>query len=74
MKFIKVTLSNGETIALNIAMIGDIGKSDKAGTKTNIGHLTHNNGGYNVIESVEEVEDMIIRAVVNHAIFVTKHK
>jgi len=72
MKFIKLTLGNGKIISLNIAMIGDIGNSSKDGTKTNIGHLTHNNGGFNVLESVEEVEAMIIEAVVQPVVFVDK--
>jgi hypothetical protein len=60
MRFIKVTLKNGKICSLNIAMIGDISEGESG--LTNIGHLTHNNGGFNVKESVEEVENMIVVA------------
>jgi len=67
MKLIKLTLLNKkQPIYINIDMIGSIykggdkqiyGKSDE--THTVIGHLTHNNGGFKVIESVEEILKLI---------------
>lgn len=52
-KFVKLTsYTNNKPIYLNVDMIGDIIESDGY---TRIGHLTHNNGGFKVIEDVQEV-------------------
>ena len=63
MKLIKLTsLSDKKSIYINVDMIGHIYKGEDKQiygkpneTHTVIGTLTHNNGGFKVIESVEEV-------------------
>jgi hypothetical protein len=62
MKLIKLTLFNSKTpIYINVEMIGDLSEVEEKDFNrepkkyTSIGHLTHNNGGYKVIESVEEI-------------------
>lgn len=57
LRLIKVTLSlNNITIYLNVDMIGSIYNEGK-GAK--IGHLNHNNGGFKVIETAEEILKLI---------------
>lgn len=54
---IKVTLSlNNKTIYLNVDMIGSISID---GMETKIGHMTHNNGGFKVKETAEEILKLI---------------
>ena len=56
-KFIQLTsLNTRKPIYLNIDMIGGIIQDDD---HTVIKHLTHNNGGFKVIEDAEEVLDLI---------------
>jgi uncharacterized protein YlzI (FlbEa/FlbD family) len=56
-KFIKLTSYNtNQPIYLNVDMIGNIYQNTDC---TTIGHLTHRNGGFQVIEDVEEVLDLI---------------
>ena len=67
LRLIKVISSiNNRIIYLNVDMIGDIidvenhienGKVQPRYTR--VGHLTHNNGGYNVKESSEEIFKLI---------------
>lgn len=68
-KFIKLeSVSNGTPIFINVDMIGDIvevpdkfyenGKLKSEGY-THIGVLTHNNGGYKVVESAETILKLI---------------
>lgn len=65
MKLIKLTsINKQQPIYINIDMIGHLlGREDveyNIVTKyTNIGVVTHNNGGFNVIESVEEILKLI---------------
>jgi secreted PhoX family phosphatase len=61
-KTIKVTtLSDKKSIYINIDMIGHLYEVEEKDFNrepkkyTSIGHITHNNGGFKVIESVEEV-------------------
>jgi hypothetical protein len=68
MKFIKVTSAHSKKeIYLNVDMIGSIKEDIKhtsQGQKdsTIIGHLCHNNGGYEVLESVEIILKLIKNA------------
>jgi hypothetical protein len=62
MKLIKLTLFNSKTpIYINVEMIGslsDVEENDfnrEPKKYTSVGHITHNNGGFKVIESVEEI-------------------
>ena len=56
-KFLQLTsLNTRKSIYLNIDMIGGIIQDDD---HTVIKHLTHNNGGFKVIEDAEEVLDLI---------------
>jgi hypothetical protein len=57
---------NRETLYINVEMIGSIYKVDEETEygktipkHTTIGHLTHNNGGFKVLETVEEVLELI---------------
>ena len=66
MRFIKLTSFHTKTpIYINIEMIGDISEIEEKDFNcepkkyTNIGHLTHNNGGYKVIESVDKILKLI---------------
>ena len=66
MKLIKLTSFNTKTpIYINVDMIGHISEVEETEytrvTKkyTSVGHLTHNNGGFRVIESVKEIFDLI---------------
>jgi hypothetical protein len=68
MRLIKLTSLQGKTpIYINIDVIGHIyevkeeikyGKVEKA-KHTRIGALTHNNGGFSVVESAKEIFDLI---------------
>lgn len=52
-RFIKLTLhAHNKSIYLNTSMIGDISQSEGY---TIVGHLTHNNGGFKVKETIEEI-------------------
>jgi hypothetical protein len=52
-----VTLSlNNKTIYLNVDMIGSISNE---GIGSKIGHLTHNNAGFKVIETADEIFKLI---------------
>jgi hypothetical protein len=71
MQIIKVTsLSSKKPIYININMIGhffEVEETRKYNTvdkpkHTRIGVTTHNNGGFEVIESVEEIAKRIINA------------
>lgn len=56
-RFIVLTNTyNKKPIYINIDMIGDIRQDDNCSV---IGHLTHNNGGFKVVEDVEEILDLI---------------
>ena len=57
MRFIKVTLKSNKIIYINPLMIGSLYVDND--NYTVIGHLTHNNGGYMVKESIEEVLKLI---------------
>jgi hypothetical protein len=66
MKLIKLTLfSNKLPIYINVEMIGSLNEvEEKEYTRvtkkyTSIGHLTHNNGGFRVIESVDKILELI---------------
>jgi len=66
MKLIKLTLfTNKMPIYINVEMIGSLSdveeKEHYRETKkyTSIGHLTHNNGGFRVIESVDKILKLI---------------
>ena len=69
MKLIKLTSFNTKTpIYINVEMIGflsDVEEKDfNRVTKkyTSVGHLTHNNGGFRVIESVDKILKLIKEA------------
>lgn len=63
LKFIKVTSrSSKNNVYINIAQIGDVYEYENG---TNIGVLTHNNGGFKVTENVEEVMKLIEKATKN---------
>jgi hypothetical protein len=67
LRLIKLTARhNGKPFFLNVDMIGDI--IDKDGVieygkvkprYTIVGHLTHNNGGFEVLETPEEILKLI---------------
>lgn len=63
-KFIKLTnifnINNPRPVYLNIEMIGDISRYKENITK--VGILTHNNGGWNVSETPEEILELIKKA------------
>jgi len=66
MKLIKLTSFNTKTpIYINVDMIGHISEVEETEygrvTKkyTSVGHLTHNNGGFRVTESIKEIFDLI---------------
>jgi len=52
MNFITLTSSEGGTIVINVNHIGHIYDGKKF---TKIGVTTHRNGGFEVLESVEEI-------------------
>ena len=69
MRFIKLTSFHTKTpIYINVEMIGDLSEVEEKDFNrepkkyTNIGYLTHNNGGYKVIESVKEIAKLIINS------------
>ena len=69
MKLIKLTSFNTKTpIYINVEMIGflsDVEEKDfNRVTKkyTSVGHLTHNNGGFRLIESVDKILKLIKEA------------
>ena len=69
MKLIKLTLFNSKTpIYINVEMIGSLSDVEEKDfnrvTKkyTSVGHLTHNNGGFRVIESVDKILKLIKEA------------
>jgi hypothetical protein len=66
MKLIKLTLFNTKLpIYINVEMIGSLNEvEEKEYTRvtkkyTSVGHLTHNNGGFKVIESVDKILELI---------------
>jgi len=66
MKLIKLTLfSTKLPIYINVEMIGSLNEvEEKEYTRvtkkyTSVGHLTHNNGGFRVIESVDKILELI---------------
>jgi len=66
MKLIKLTSFNTKLpIYINVEMIGSLNEvEEKEYTRvtknyTSVGHLTHNNGGFRVIESVKEIVELI---------------
>jgi hypothetical protein len=63
MKIIKLTsANNGGTIYINIEQIGHY--YDNTNTKnTIVGVTTHNNGGFSVKETVDEITDMISKLI-----------
>jgi len=69
MKLIKLTLFNSKTpIYINVEMIGSLNEVEERDfnrepkTYTSVGHITHNNGGFKVIESVKEIAKLIINS------------
>ena len=56
MKFIKLTSSTGNDIVVNVARIGHMYKD---GDYTRVGVTTHNNGGFSVKETIEEILKLI---------------
>ena len=66
MKLIKLTSFNTKKpIYINVDMIGHLSEVEETEytriTKkyTSVGHLTHNNGGFRVIESIKEIIELI---------------
>ena len=66
MKLIKLTSFNTKTpIYINVEMIGSLSDVEEKDfnrvTKkyTSVGHITHNNGGFRVIESVDKILKLI---------------
>jgi hypothetical protein len=67
MKFIKLTAKNGNIIVLNVEHIGHFYPVDEKveygrvteKEHTRVGVTTHNNGGFSVTETVEEILEMI---------------
>lgn len=66
MRLIKLTMTSGTSVYLNVEMIGDIFEvSDKIeygktiSGYTNVGHLTHNNGGFKIKETPKEILKLI---------------
>ena len=66
MRIIKLTPFHTKTpIYINVDMIGHLSEVEETEytriTKkyTSVGHLTHNNGGFRVIESIKEIFDLI---------------
>jgi hypothetical protein len=62
MRFIKLTSFYTKTpIYINVEMIGSLNDVEEKDFNrepkkyTSVGHITHNNGGFKVIESVEEI-------------------
>jgi hypothetical protein len=66
MKLIKLTSFNTKTpIYINVEMIGSLSEVEEKDFNrepkkyTSVGHLTHNNGGFRVIESVDKILKLI---------------
>jgi hypothetical protein len=66
MKLIKLTLFNSKTpIYINVEMIGSLSDVEENDFNrdpkkyTSVGHITHNNGGFKVIESVDKILKLI---------------
>jgi len=60
--FIELTrVSDNKKININAKMIGSISEEKKDNYKayTRVGHLTHNNGGFEVSESAAEIFELI---------------
>lgn len=60
-KFIELTAIDGIKVHINVDHIGDFSPSrskDRAGT-TNVGVTTHNNGGFYVRETPEQILNLI---------------
>lgn len=70
MKLIKLTLLNKQPVHININHIGHFFEvpEQRRGSElverkyTSVGETTHNNGGFNVVESCEEIIDLIINS------------
>jgi len=71
MKFIKLTsIHRNNPIRINIDMIGDYAEYtethyNKTETWTNVGVVTHNNGGFKVKETPEEIDKLIEEKINN---------
>jgi hypothetical protein len=68
MKFIKLTTRHREKVYINPQMIGDIstetetgmyGGEQKGRVITIVGCVTHNNGGFKVLETPEEIFEIL---------------
>jgi hypothetical protein len=66
MKLIKLTSFNTKLpIYINVEMIGSLNEvvekehNREPKKYTSVGHLTHNNGGFKVIESVDKILELI---------------
>ena len=66
MRTIRVTtLSDKKSIYINIDMIGHLYEVEEKDFNrepkkyTSVGHLTHNNGGFKVIESIDKILKLI---------------
>jgi hypothetical protein len=66
MKFIKLTSIDGEQIVVNVTHIGHLFPAKVATVSyskykeyTNVGVTTHNNGGFRVTETVDEIMKLI---------------
>ena len=66
MRFIKLTSFYTKTpIYINVEMIGDLNEIEEKDFNrepkkyTSVGHITHNNGGFKVIESVDKILKLI---------------
>jgi hypothetical protein len=66
MKLIKLTSFNTKKpIYINVEMIGSLSDVEEKEHNrepkkyTSVGHLTHNNGGFKVIESIKEIVELI---------------
>jgi uncharacterized protein YlzI (FlbEa/FlbD family) len=63
MKYIKLTSLNGKKIYVNIDEIGHFYDTPDGGKQTEkqtiVGVTTHNNGGFRVTETSEQIYDMI---------------
>ena len=69
MKLIKLTSFNTKMpIYINVEMIGSLSEVEEKDFNrepkkyTSVGHLTHNNGGFKVTESIKEIAKKIINA------------
>ena len=69
MRLIKLTSFNTKMpIYINVEMIGSLSEVEEKDFNrepkkyTSVGHLTHNNGGFKVTESIKEIAKKIINA------------